>query len=50
MKSTTEILNLIAFLVGSPDYAVLHELYLRRRPARIDPASNKRLAKKKAAN
>jgi hypothetical protein len=50
LKATTEILNLIAFLLGSPDYALLHELYLRRRPAGIDPPRNKRLAKKKAAN
>jgi hypothetical protein len=48
LKSTTEILNLIAFLFGSPDYAMLHELYLRRRPAGIDPPTNKRLAKKAA--
>jgi hypothetical protein len=51
LKCTKDILSLIAFLLGSPDYAILHtEPYLSRRPVPSETASTGKKRLKKAAN
>jgi hypothetical protein len=53
LKATVNILNLLAFLLGSPDYAQPHALAFQKpRPvaARTNPPSETRLAKRAAAN
>ena len=51
MKSTKDILSLIAFLLGSPDYAILPTgPYLSRRPVPSETASTGKKCRKKAGN
>jgi hypothetical protein len=52
LKATVDILNLLAFLLGSPDYPQPHALAFQKpRPAapRDNPPSKTRLAKRTAA-
>jgi hypothetical protein len=51
VKATTEILNLIAFLLGSPEFALAHAQPWPSRhplPEETKPAQNEALAKKAA--
>jgi hypothetical protein len=53
VKATVKILNLLAFLLGSPDYAQPETLaFQKSRPVAVqtNPPSETRLAKRAAAN
>lgn len=53
VKATVDILNLLAFLLGSPDYPQPHALAFQKPravAARTNPPNENRLAKVAAAN
>jgi hypothetical protein len=53
LKATVDILNLLAFLLGSPDYPQPHALAIQKPRAvalQSNPPNETRLAKRAAAN